>query len=213
MVFNKPEAYKLKVKVCGITKIEDAIFCEKMGANALGFIFYKNSKRFIEPEDAKKIISKLSPFTVKVGVFVNNSPVEINAITGRLKLNLVQLHGDETPDVAKNIDLPVIKSFRINGEFDFGILNKFKDVSCLFDSYSEKEYGGTGKNFNWQLIPKELDGNFILAGGISESNVEEIFKKVKPKAIDVSSSLEKSPGIKNHKKVESFFQKINSLGS
>lgn len=213
MVFIKPEAYKLKVKICGITNVKDAIFCEKMGANALGFIFYKNSKRFIMPEDAKKIISILSPFTVKVGVFVSNSPFEINEIANKLKLNLVQLHGDETPEFIDKIDFPVIKSFRINGEFDFGTLDEYKNVSFLFDSYSKEEFGGTGKNFNWQLIPKTLNGNFILAGGISTESIEDIFYKINPNAIDVSSSLEKSPGIKDHKKVEIFFQKINSLRS
>ncbi len=184
-----------------------------MGANALGFIFYKESKRFIEPENAKKIISKLSPFTLKVGVFVNSSSEEINKTTSKLKLNAVQLHGDEKPEIIEGIDFPVIKSFGINGEFDFTILNEYKNVSFLFDSYSKEEFGGTGKNFNWDLIPKELDGNFILAGGISSENIEEIFNKVKPNAIDISSSVEKSPGIKDHKKVEEFFQKINLLRS
>jgi len=201
----------LKIKICGITNIKDAIFCEKTGATALGFIFYKESKRFIEPEDAKKIISILSSFTIKVGVFVNNSPEEINKTADRLKLNAVQLHGDEAPDIIEEIDFPIIKSFRVNGEFDFKILNKYKNVSFLFDSYSKEDFGGTGKKFNWDLIPKDLGGNFILAGGISTENIEEIFNIVKPIAIDVSSSLENSSGMKNHKKVEKFFQKINSL--
>ncbi|OGU77107.1 MAG: hypothetical protein A2V93_05125 [Ignavibacteria bacterium RBG_16_34_14] len=203
----------MKVKICGITNIKDALFCEKIGANALGFIFYKDSKRYIEPENVKKIISELSALTVKVGVFVNSSPEEINKTASILKLNAVQLHGEETLELIEEIDFPVIKSFRINGEFDFTILNKYKNVSFLFDSYSKEEHGGTGKTFNWNLMPKELEGNFILAGGISIENIEEIFNKVKPKAIDVSSSLEKSPRIKDHKKVKGFFQKINSLRS
>jgi len=203
----------LKVKICGITNIEDALFCEKMEANALGFIFYKKSKRFIEPVKAEKIIAGLSPFTMKVGVFVNASSEEINKTAARLKLNTVQLHGDEMPEIIGKIDSHVIKSFRINGQFDFEILSEYKNVSYLFDSYSKEEYGGTGKNFNWDLIPKELDGNFILAGGISIENIEEILDKVNPKAIDVSSSLEKSPGIKDHNKVKDFFKKINSLRS
>jgi len=203
----------LKVKICGITNIEDALFCEKMEANALGFIFYKKSKRFIEPVKAEKIIAGLSPFTMKVGVFVNAYSEEINKTAARLKLNTVQLHGDEMPEIIGKIDSHVIKSFRINGQFDFEILSEYKNVSYLFDSYSKEEYGGTGKNFNWDLIPKELDGNFILAGGISIENIEEILDKVNPKAIDVSSSLEKSPGIKDHNKVKDFFKKINSLRS
>jgi len=203
----------LKVKICGITNADDASFCEEAGANALGFIFYEKSKRFINPDEAAKIISKLSPFTAKVGVFVNSSTQEVNKIAGKIKLNAVQLHGDETIDNVSEIDFPVIKSFRINEQFDFNILKDFKNISYLFDSYSKDEFGGTGKKFNWHLIPKELEGNFILAGGISIENIEKIFSEIKPKAIDVSSSLEISPGIKDHKKVKDFFNKINSLRS
>jgi len=203
----------LKVKICGITNTDDALFCEKIGANALGFIFYEKSKRFINPDEAAKIISKLSPFTAKVGVFVNSSTQEVNKIAGKIKLNAVQLHGDETIDNVSEIDFPVIKSFRINEQFDFNILKDFKNISYLFDSYSKDEFGGTGKKFNWHLIPEELEGNFILAGGISIENIEKIFSEIKPKAIDVSSSLEISPGIKDHKKVKDFFNKINSLRS
>lgn len=203
----------MKVKICGITNKEDALLAEKLGADAIGFIFYKKSKRYVLPEIAAEIIKILSPFIIKAGVFVNEEAAGINNISTQIKLNVVQLHGDETPDIIGEINSPVIKSFRINREFDFKILNKYKDVSFLFDSYSKEEYGGTGKNFNWHLIPKELDGNFILSGGISSENIEEILNKIKPKAIDVSSSLEKSPGIKDHKKVEEFFKKLNSIRS
>ncbi len=203
----------MKVKICGITNTDDALFCEKIGANALGFVFYEKSKRFISPDEAAKIISKLSPFTTKVGVFVNNSTQEVNKVAGKIKLNAVQLHGDETPEGVSEIDFPVIKSFRINELFDFQTLNFYKNVSFLLDSYSKNEYGGTGNKFNWHLIPNDLNGNFILAGGISIENIEEIFNKVKPKAIDVSSSLEKSEGVKDYKKVKDFFNKTNSLRS
>jgi len=203
----------LKVKICGITNLDDARYCEKNGADALGFIFYEKSRRYIAPDRAAKIISGLSPFTVKVGVFVNTHPQDINKIAGQIKLNAVQLHGDETPEQAAGIDYPVIKSFRIKEQFDFRILNYFKNVSFLLDSYSGDGYGGTGRKFNWHLIPHELNGSFILAGGISTENIEEIFNSVKPKAVDVSSSLEKLPGIKDHKKVKDFFNKINLLRS
>ncbi|HSP88982.1 MAG TPA: phosphoribosylanthranilate isomerase [Ignavibacteriaceae bacterium] len=203
----------MKVKICGITNLDDALLAETLGASAVGFIFHKKSKRYISPENASEIINKLSPFTLKVGVFVNEEPEAINKISTRIKLNVVQLHGDETYNIIEKIDLPVIKSFRINGVFDFTVLNNYKNVSFLFDSYSKEEYGGTGKNFNWDLIPTELKGNFILAGGISIDNIKEVFSKVKPKAIDVSSSLEKSPGIKDHLKVKEFFKRFNSIRS
>lgn len=204
---------QLKVKICGITNKMDALAAEKFGADALGFIFYRESKRYISPYAASEVIKALSPFTVKTGVFVNEEPDEINKIAAEIKLNIVQLHGNETPDFIYKIEHPVIKSFRINDEFDFNILNLYANVTYLFDSYVNGEYGGTGKKFNWNLIPKSLNGNFILSGGISLDNVEKIIKEINPTAIDVSSSLEKSPGIKDHKKTEEFFLKINSLRS
>ncbi|OGV03872.1 MAG: hypothetical protein A2330_10340 [Ignavibacteria bacterium RIFOXYB2_FULL_36_7] len=208
----------MKVKICGITNVEDALLCESLGADALGFIFYKGSKRFVEPEVAGEIIAKLSPFTVKVGVFVNSSPEEINKTVMEIKLNVVQLHGDENPEVISKINFPVIKSFRIKNGFDFSVLTKYERVSYLFDTYlpggqagSEKEYGGTGKIFNWKLIPEELRNKIILSGGISINNIEEIYKNIKPAAVDLSSSLEIKPGKKDREKVKEFFKTINYL--
>jgi phosphoribosylanthranilate isomerase len=203
----------LKVKICGITNVEDALLCENLGADTLGFILYKGSKRFIEPDIAEKIISELSPFILKIGVFVNSSFEEINSIAKQIKLNSVQLHGEESPDIVSKINLPVIKSFRIKNGFDFSRLKEFENISYLFDTYSEKEYGGTGKTFNWELIPDELKNKIILSGGISINNIEEVYKKIKPAAVDLSSSLESSPGKKDIEKVKEFFKKINNLRS
>lgn len=203
----------MKVKICGITNKEDALAAEKLGADALGFIFYEKSKRYISPSSAAEIIQSLSPLTLKVGVFVNEDPEVINKISSQIKLNVVQLHGDETHETAALINLPVIKSFRINGKMDYNQVIQYKNVSYLFDSFSEKESGGTGIKFNWNLIPKELNGNFILAGGISSENIEEIFQNIKPMGIDVSSSVEISPGIKDHNKLKYFFYNLNRLRS
>ena len=203
----------MKVKICGITNVEDALLCESLVADALGFIFYKRSKRFIAPETAGKIISELSPFTLKVGVFVNETAEEINEISKEIKLNAVQLHGEESPEIISKINLPVIKSFRIKNGFDFSILKRFENIPFLFDTYSEKEYGGTGKIFNWELIPGELRNKIILSGGVSINNIEEIYKKIKPAAVDLSSSLESGPGRKDSEKVKEFFKKINYLRS
>lgn len=200
-----------RVKVCGITLMEDALLCEALGADALGFIFYKKSKRYITPEKASSIINSLSPFTMKVGVFVNEPPEMINEIAFNLKLNAVQLHGDETPADAEKIFLPVIKSFRISGSFDFTVLNNYKNVFYLLDAFKHDEYGGTGSSFNWESIPEILRNKIILAGGVSEDNLEIIFKNIKPAAIDLSSSLEIEPGKKDKEKVKRFFNKLNSL--
>ena len=202
---------RMKVKVCGITNLDDALMCESFGADAIGFIFYKKSKRYIEPEKSKKIISHLNPFTIKVGVFVNETADYINNISGELKFNLVQLHGNETSETAERISLPVIKSFRVSNDFDFSTLNNYKNVFCLLDSHSISEFGGTGNKFNWAMIPIELKNKIILAGGVSINNIEEIYKNISPIAVDLSSSIESKPGKKDYDKTKSFFTKLNSL--
>ena len=203
----------MKVKICGITNLDDALLCESSGADALGFIFYKNSKRYISPDSAKKIINQLSPFTLKVGVFVNEDPEIVNQIAGEIGLNSVQLHGDETADYISKIFLPVIKVFRINNDFNFSKINEVNGASILLDTFSDVEHGGTGSTFNWELIPSQLRSKIILAGGISNENIEHIINEIKPAAIDISSSLEKEPGKKDQQKVKQFFLKINSYRS
>ena len=199
----------MRVKICGITNLEDALTCQELGADALGFIFYNKSKRFIPPAKAAEIVRNLSPFIMKVGVFVNESPEIINQIADDVKLNAVQLHGEESPEFLKMIPFQVIKSFRINNGFDFSILDNYKNAWYLFDSFSEKEYGGTGKSFNWNIIPEDIRSKIILAGGVSSDNITEIYHKIKPAAVDISSSLELEPGKKDKGKVEQFFNIIN----
>ncbi|MDR3626032.1 MAG: phosphoribosylanthranilate isomerase [Ignavibacteriaceae bacterium] len=201
----------MKIKVCGITNLEDALLCESLGAGALGFIFYKGSKRYIEPEAAAGIINSLSPFMVKVGVFVNENTNTINQIASSIKLNAVQLHGDESPEAIKYISLPAIKSFRVDDNFDYEILKQYPGTYYLLDTYSKSGYGGTGKVFNWENIPGEYKRKIILAGGVSIDNIEEVYTKIQPPAIDLSSSLESVPGKKDKEKVIGFFKKINEL--
>lgn len=203
----------LKIKVCGITNIKDAKMCENLGADALGFIFYEKSKRYVTPEKAKSIIEQVSPFTVKIGVFVNQSAEFINQTASTIKLNAVQLHGDESHDFIDQINLPVIKSFRVNDNFDYSIISKYKQCGILLDSYSPNRYGGTGKIFNWENIPDNLKGKIILSGGISAANLEYIINKIKPAYIDISSSLEIEPGVKDERKAKKFFSLFNKLRS
>lgn len=201
----------MKVKICGITNLGDAEVCVNNGADAIGFIFYKNSKRYINPDKAKIIISSLPFFVMKIGVFVNESIEEINHIAEEIGLNGAQLHGDETPDYTEQIRHPVIKSFRIDGNFDYSQLNKFMNCSFLLDSKDDNQFGGTGNIFNWENIPAELRNNIILAGGISLNNIEFIYKNIKPAAVDLSSSLEIEPGIKDHQKVIKFLNLVKNL--
>jgi len=201
----------MQVKICGITNINDALLSCELGANALGFIFYEKSKRYISYVQATEIIRQLPPFVMKVGIFVNPLIHEINEAALSIGLNAVQLHGDETPSYIEQINLPVIKGFRINNEFDYRQMEDYKNCTFLLDSYSPDNLGGTGMTFDWTMIPMKFREKIILAGGISSDNIEFIFKHIQPKAIDLSSSLESSPGKKDPNKLKEFFNKVNKL--
>ncbi len=201
----------MKIKICGITNIEDALAAESFGADAVGFIFYKKSKRYVSPEQAEHIAKTLSPFTTKVGVFVDESFEIINKISKQTGINVVQLHGDENLHIMKSISLPIIKAFRIDKNFDYNELNQYQEYSILLDAYSKNDYGGTGNKFNWEKIPFEIKNKIILAGGISSDNIEFIYKNINPAAVDLSSSLEMTPGRKDKMKMGKFFSKVNLL--
>ena len=191
----------MKIKICGITNFEDAQVAVDNGADALGFIFYDKSKRFIDYNKAGEIISSLPFFVMKVGVFVNEHYSRVNILANQIGLNAVQIHGEESSFYCDKITHPVIKAFRVTSEFNYSILENFNKYTTLLDTYSEKEYGGTGTNFNWNNIPNELRNRIILAGGVGPDNIEQIKSEISPQAIDVSSSIEKAPGIKDRNKL------------
>lgn len=195
-----------RVKICGITTIDNAIFSQENGADALGFIFYKKSKRYIQPENVKIIISRLNPFISKVGVFVNSSSAEINEITDFCSLTHIQLHGDETVEFAKTLNRPVIKALNFNDQLP-AQLEIWRNYSLLIDSWNKDSRGGTGQTIPWQEL-KQIIGEtkMILAGGLTAENVKEAIKTVKPIAVDVSSGVEKSPGIKEKQLVKQFIE-------
>ena len=200
-----------KVKICGITNYKDASKSVDSGADALGFIFYKNSKRFIDPQEAYNIIRQLPPFVTKVGVFVNSSYREIIKITGDLAINTIQLHGDESPDFCARFKHTVIKALRIKDTEDLGEVDSFPARAILFDTYSDKDYGGTGNTFDWNILKKlKTEKKTILSGGLNPDNVGEAIKTVRPYAVDVSSGVEKSPGIKDHKKIQRFIEAVKN---
>ena len=201
----------LKVKVCGITNPEDALLCINEGADALGFIFAGTSPRYITPGGAAEITEQLPPLVMKIGVFVDEDPEKINAIALQANLNAVQLHGNESPGIAKQINLPVIKAFRVKSDFDFSILRNYKGVHFLLDSYSPDRHGGTGTTFDWDTIPLGYRNSIILAGGVTAANAVEIYYKIYPAAVDVSSSLEIFPGRKDEAKVKEFFKVLKKI--
>lgn len=199
----------MKVKICGITNLEDALVCSEQGTDMLGFVFYKNSKRFVDYDIASKIISRLPTKLEKVGVFVDEDCEFINSISSEIGLTKIQLHGNESSEYANQIKLPVIKAFRINENLNWNILEEFSDYEILLDTFSKNEAGGTGKTFDWKLIPENYKHSIILSGGISIDNLETIMDEIKPAAIDLSSSLEIYPGKKDHVKIKMFLEKIN----
>ncbi|MDP2037745.1 MAG: phosphoribosylanthranilate isomerase, partial [Ignavibacteria bacterium] len=170
----------MKVKVCGITNLEDAKLCCDLGADALGFIFYEKSKRYINYEEASAIVSELPAFVSKVGVFVNEEASTINHIAQSVGLTHVQLHGNEDQFHLDKVNHPVIKALRVKENFDFTSLKLYSGCTILLDTFSDKEIGGTGLTFDWNTIPIEIRSKVILAGGVSVQNIETIYKTIKP---------------------------------
>jgi len=201
----------MKIKICGITRLEDAQLCVKHDVDAIGFIFYPKSKRYITPKAASKISKELPPFVHKIGVFVNENIEEVNRIAKLSNLTAVQLHGEESPEYISKIHYPVIKSFGVDENFDFSELNNYLNCGILFDIKDTESYGGTGNSFNWELIPTNIRNKIILAGGIGIDNIEFINEKITPYAVDVSSSIEISPGIKDKIKTMKLLKVINKI--
>ncbi len=200
-----------KIKICGITNMEDAMLACELGADALGFIFYRKSKRYIDSEIARSVISSLPPFITAVGVFVNHSLDEIIAIKDKTAINMVQLHGDETPEFCSLVPLKVIKAIRVKDNLDEDRVAQYPAQAILFDTYSDAEFGGTGKSFNWEILQNISNlGNIILSGGLSPENVAQAISTVKPYAVDVSSGVEKSAGKKDHMKLKKFIEAVKN---
>ncbi len=199
----------VKVKICGITNLEDALTSAEYGADALGFIFYEKSSRYIAPAEAINLIKELPPFITKVGVFVNESIEKVKQIKVLTGIDVVQLHGDETPDMCDVIGNKVIKAFRVSGQRPVvsGQLSKYHVSAYLLDTYREGIRGGTGETFDWNFaVEAKKYGRVILAGGLTPDNVSEAVKKVRPYAVDVASGVEERPGKKDLKKVREFIE-------
>lgn len=193
----------IKVKICGITNLKDARACAKAGADMVGFIFAKSTRKVL-PTSVRSIISKLPKSIKKVGVFVNEKQNAVNRLVRYCGLDFVQLHGEETPGYCKKIKCAVIKAFRI-GDRRLSLKDIKRYEGCveavLLDTYIKGKRGGTGRPFNWSLAKKikTLGIPVILSGGLSPENIGDAVKKVRPFAIDLNSGVEDSPGKKNAK--------------
>ena len=204
----------VRVKICGITRMEDAMAAVKAGADALGFVFYRKSSRYISASKALKILEALPPFVSKVGVFVNERTGAIRDIAGFCSLDTVQLHGEEDNHFChrlKRYGLKIIKGFRVKEDFNISQVGSYRVDGHLFDAHTEGQYGGSGKVFAWEII-KDLHTPVprIISGGLTVDNVSEAILMLKPFAVDVSSGVESSPGVKDHKKMAEFIRRAKA---
>ena len=196
---------QVKVKVCGMTSLKDALVAVEVGADAVGFIFYKKSPRSVTMKTVREIVLELPPFVDTVGVFVDETAEQINKIADYCNLDIIQLHGDESPTFCKKIRRKVIKAFRIKDMQSVKKLSSFQVSGFLLDTYLENLHGGTGKVFDWNLaLPAKKFGPVIMAGGLTPNNVQQAVRQIRPYGVDVCSGVESEPGIKDHKKVRAF---------
>ncbi|EDO29270.1 predicted protein [Nematostella vectensis] len=200
-----------RVKICGITRLEDAQLAIAAGADALGFVFYEPSPRYVSPEVAAAIIRELPPFVVTTALFVDASETYVRQVLEQTQIDLLQFHGDETPAFCEQFNRPYIKALRVKPTLDLLAEQKrFQSArALLLDAYKPGVPGGTGESFDWALIPKALAPKIILAGGLDAGNVARAIAEVKPFAVDVSGGVEASKGIKDANKIKRFFEEVS----
>lgn len=205
----------IRIKICGITNLEDALLAAALGAQALGFIFYPKSPRAVSPEAARDIIRGLPPFVLAVGVFVDAEASSVREIAERVGLDWVQLHGRESPQYCRALGRRVVKGFRIQDANSLAALPAYRGAvqAFLLDTYKPGTPGGTGETFDWDLARRAGEyGPIILAGGLNAGNVAAAIRAAQPQAVDVASGVEAAPGKKDPEKLRSFFEAIKIVG-
>jgi phosphoribosylanthranilate isomerase len=193
-----------RIKICGITRVEDALAAARLGVDALGFIFVPASPRYIRPVDAAEIIKRLPPFVSKAGVFVNEEPRLVLEACRTAGTDIVQLHGDEPPEYCAGFPLPVVKVFSVGTDFDPSVMRRYDAAGYLLDTWDPKLRGGSGNTFDWSIAAKACDmfDTVILSGGLNPLNVREAVEAARPYAVDLNSGVEVSPGVKDHDKIK-----------
>ena len=201
---------RTRVKICGITRVEDAVSAVNAGTDAIGLVFYAPSPRAVSIAQAQQIVAAIPPFVSIVGLFVNATQTEIQSVLSKVRLDILQFHGDETARDCEQINLPYYKAIRVKA--DTNLLQyeaEFKSAKALLlDTFSETAVGGTGLVFDWNLIPKNLTKPVVLAGGLTVENVSQAIMQVRPYAVDVSGGVEQNKGIKDVAKVAAFMQAV-----
>jgi len=204
----------VKIKICGITNLEDALVSLFSGASAIGFVFYKKSPRYISPICARNISRILPKKISRVGVFVDEDIKTVKKIARLCGLDTLQFHGRETAAYCRKFKgYKIIKVFPVKDKLDLAGISEYKGYSCLFDTYLKGSPGGTGKKFNWNLLKKldKIKSPVFLSGGLTAGNVGKAIKLLKPDWVDVSSALESRPGKKDHRKIKEFIKKCSRL--
>jgi phosphoribosylanthranilate isomerase len=205
----------IRIKICGITNLEDALLAAELGADALGFIFYPPSPRAIAPDAARAIIAQLPPLVTTVGVFVDEDAATVKELAAQVGLDWLQLHGKETPEYCRGLGRRIIKVFRIQDENSLSGLAAYREVvqGLLLDTYKKGQVGGTGETFNWDLAREARQyGPIILAGGLTPANVVRAIAAAQPQAVDVASGVEARPGKKDPEKLKAFFAAVKGAG-
>ncbi len=199
-----------RIKICGITRVEDALLAAELGADAIGLVFYPQSPRCLTSHKAQEIVKVLPAFVTTVGLFVDQTAEEISKILAEVNPNLLQFHGAESQAWCSNFGVPYIKALRMQSGVN--VKTQFQGYSdakaILLDTYHVQHPGGTGVTFDWNLIPQKIDKPLILAGGLNAANVAGAIHRVRPYAVDVSSGVESAPGIKDVAKLKAFFHEV-----
>lgn len=203
---------RTRVKICGITRTEDALAAVSFGADAIGFVFWQQSARNILPQQARPITKTIPAFVTTVGVYVDPTVEWVHETATIANLGLLQFHGNESPEFCDQFALPYVKALRIKEDMDLlEYANRYQSAKALLlDTYSANLPGGTGEVFDWTLIPANLPLPIILSGGLTPDNVVHAIAKVKPWAVDVSSGVEASKGIKDINKISAFMQRVKN---
>ena len=204
-----------RVKICGITSVTDALNAANAGADALGFVFYAKSPRYVTPEQAAEICQALPPFVTSVGLFMNADAEQVRATLDIVSLDLLQFHGSETPEFCRRFGRPYIKALGIQGLVDFAEqADLYPDaLGILVDSHALGKAGGTGQTFDWKLLPKNYSKPIILAGGLNPENIAEAVRETSVYALDLSSGVESSPGIKSKAKIDALMREVKHVES
>ncbi|WP_044874986.1 phosphoribosylanthranilate isomerase [Pseudomonas sp. LFM046] len=199
----------VRIKICGITRIEDALAAVAAGADAIGLVFYAKSPRAVTPAQAKAIVAALPPFVTSVGLFVDMPRDELKQVLSEVPLDLLQFHGDEGPEDCAGHGRPYIKALRVKpGDDVAAAISRYPDAAgILLDTYVPGTPGGTGEAFDWSLVPRNAAKPLVLAGGLTPENVGEAVRQVRPYAVDVSGGVEASKGIKDAEKIQSFIRR------